>query len=210
MRSEIDTMIQRTQRYWYVDGLSEIFVGLVIILLGLYYLVLQRFAPGGLGALLLGIGQPIIILLAWWPGGKIVRMLKERITYPRTGYVTYPPKQYRKRRWATGAILALVFAAVVVSLETVFKIGQNNLPVIVGVMIGLSIAILGYRFRLNRFYLLAGYTFLLGILTSLLPLKDLDQNAFMLAFFGLGWIVSGAYTLIHYLKTTQPAGEELG
>jgi hypothetical protein len=202
---QIDTYIQRTQRYWYVDGLSEIYVGLVILVLGLYYLALDQFAPDTLGALLVGIGQPVIILLAWWPGGRIVRSLKERITYPRTGYVTYPAKRNRRRRLASGAIIAMLVAALVISLETIFQVSQNTLPVIVAAMMALAVAMLGWRFGLARFYVLAAYTLLLGIVTSWLPLVDFQQNAFLFACFGLGWMVSGTYALIHYLRTTNPA-----
>ncbi len=205
MRNQIDTIIQRTQRYWYVDGLSEMYGGLLVLLLASYYLALQRFASGSLGALLLGIGQPLIILLAWWPGGRIVRALKERITYPRTGYVAYSEKRNRRSRLATAAIVALVVAAVVAILETVFRVSENTVPVIIAAILGLFLAMLGWRLNLVRFYVLGVYTFLLGIVTSMLPLVGMEQNAFLLGFFGLGLIVSGAYTLVHYLRTTKPA-----
>jgi hypothetical protein len=208
MKNQIDTVIQRTQRYWYIDGLAEIAVGVLILILGLFYLLLYVIPNESLAAPLVGIGQPLIILLFWWLGGKSVRALKERITYPRTGYVAYPRKTRKFSRMALAGITGLVVSAAFALVQMALHINQNMIPMLAAAAMALAIAVLGYRFGLVRFYGLALYTLALGVITEFLPLVDLQQNAFLFSLFGLGWIVSGSITFIRYLNSTTPASQE--
>lgn len=210
MKSKIDTVIQRTQRYWYVDGLNEIATGLIILLIGIYFLVVNAFSTGALSAVMVGIGVPVLMLALAWAGGKIVKMLKERITYPRTGYIAFnPQKGGRRSKLKTAFIaagVAIAFAFLQVMLHP--ELSRVAMPILTAALIALAVALLGFRFGLVRFYYLAVYTALMGLLTAWLPLYDLGQNIFLFIMFGLGWVVSGAITLVRYLASTKPAGEE--
>ncbi len=205
MKSEIDQTIQRTQRYWYTDGLAEIAAGLVVLILGLLYLPLMLL-PQGAAALAVGLGQPVLILLGWWLSGRAVRRLKERITYPRTGYVAYPRK--KRRGWGKAAVTALCVAVFVVLVQTLIGEREQLLPVITGAFFALAFALMGYRLGLARFYLLAAFVLGLGVLTQQLGLRDMQQTAFFFSGIGLSWIASGAITLAHYLRNTQPPEAE--
>ena len=203
MKSEIDTVIQRTQRYWYVDGLGEMAVGLMLAIFGLYFSLLPLFENQNLG-LVVALGQPVLLLLLWWLGGKAVRALKERITYPRTGYVLVARKKKPLSRLALAAITAMVVGALVGLIQAFAAGSRLIIPTVVGAFLAFSVAIIGRRFGLARFYVLAAYTFGIGLLTGILSLTETQQNTFLFAMFGLGWIISGAVTFARYLASTRP------
>lgn len=207
MRSEIDTVIQRTQRYWYVDGLGEIAVGVMLLVFGLYYSLFGRVQDPTL-QMVVALGQPVVFLLLWWLGGKAVRSLKERLTYPRTGYVAMPRKKKPLSRLIIAALTAAVVGGLVGLLQALSSGARMFIPVVVALMLALSVALIAHRFALRRFYVLAAYTALLGPLAVFLPISESQQNVFIFSLFGFGWIVSGAVTLARYLASTQPPSED--
>lgn len=208
MKDNIDEVIQRTQRYWYVDGLTEIAAGSTIFILGLFYLVIYLAASFSGGAWLVGIGQPLLFLLLWFGSAKAVKALKERITYPRTGFVSFPRKQRSPtRRLAAGLTGAAVSIGLVLFLAA-FPERKTLMPVLVGLTAGLLPAFIGYRLGLTRFYLVGLYSLLVGVLAALYPLEENLQMALLTLALGLSWIVSGGVTLARYLRATRPLSVE--
>lgn len=207
MRDNLQEWSQRPQRYWYVDGLAEIGGGVVILSLGILFGISALLADGKLKGLLTGIGQPVLIiglsLLVRW----IVTYLKERITYPRTGYVAYRRPEPRRR--IGGILLTILFAAGIGMLVLISRSWLNLqwLPAVTGVFAGLLIYLIALRIRLLRFYLLAVFTLAVGVATSLLRLAEPYDSTLFFCLIGLGWIVSGTVTLIRYLRSTAPLAD---
>lgn len=209
MKDDIQATIQRTQRYWYVDGLSEIGTGSVILLMGLFYFALSLAQPGTVTALVVGVGQPVIILGGFWLASKAVTNLKERITYPRTGYVSYP-RRSGKRRWGVMATSAVIAIGLTLGVTQLAASGNRALiPVVTAALIALALALLGYRFSLQRFYVLGILVMLIGLLIAWLGLTEPLSTALFFSLFGLCMIAAGTITLIRYLHATQPLVEEL-
>ncbi len=206
MQNDIDTVIRRTQGYWYVDGLGEIAIGVMLGLFGLSFLVFD-LVPNGATELVVVFAQMLGFLGLWWLGGKAVRALKERLTYPRTGYVALPRKPRRTNRMVLAAIIAMLVSALVAFVQTAAS-SRAVTPILIGALLAISVAFLGRRFLLPRFYLLAAYALLVGATAGWLGLDDVRQSAFFFALFGLGWLVGGAVTLARYLAATRPAGED--
>lgn len=196
--------LNRPQRYWYVDGLAEMSGGAVIFLIGLVYAV-SGWLPQGLArGLLVGPGQIVVILGAGWLSRLAVRGLKERLTYPRTGYVEYQ-RPVRSRRLARVFMVGLL--AFAVSVMTAFLgrgLPERLWPFLIGLTLGLAFAYLGARIGLRRFYALAGFSLLLGAAGSWLNLTDPWSAAFIFGLEGLAWLVCGALVLRHYLRSTRP------
>lgn len=208
MNQQINDMIRRTQRYWYVDGLTEIGSGLIILLLGLFDLALAALPPQTPTAVLVAVGQPLLIIGGTLLISKIVRMLKERITFPRTGYVEYPEKRRGKRRAALALVAGLIAAGIFVLIDVLLNISANLIPVIVAVLLAISFALIGYRFGLTRFYLVAVFCLAAGLVISRYILQELQQSGLFFTALGLVWIVSGTIVLVQYLRSTQPTREE--
>ena len=178
----IDEMIQRTRRYWYVDGLAEMGAGVVILLYAAYMIGVSLFFKGQQEILTvaLGLGQPVVILVGGLLVKRVVRHFKETLTFPRTGYVSYP-RQKGSGRWQRILRTALVAAAVGGMVALVSQgLPENMMFLVSGAMIGLFLAYVGYSLGLTRFYVMAGLSVLLGAVCTLLHFQgDTHDGCFL-------------------------------
>ncbi len=201
MKDPIKDTMRKTLRYWYVDGLTELATGSLLALVGLFYAILAALVPEAAFKQLSGLGLPVLILIGGLVSRRAVSSLKERLTYPRTGYVAcIKPKTEQK-------VMAFLLA-VAGSLFFVFisvKLKLDWLPYTTpAFMAAVMVAFVGFTYGLRRFYGLAVYILLLGIPMVMLRLNDQANMAVFLAGCGAGFIVSGALTLRGYLQTTRP------
>ncbi len=209
MSDQIQDWTKRTQRYWYVDGLAEIGAGLTILMVGLCYLIFTFLHPSSLKNLILGLGLPVFIIGLAVFVRRIVRLLKEKITFPRTGYVSY--RRVEPRRKINSILVAILTASVlglIIYLSRTW-VKLQWLTSISGLFAALLILLIAYRIRLIRFFILAIYTCSVGLLASLVTVLGPFSNEFFLICLGLGWIVSGSVTLARYLHSTMPANAEV-
>ena len=200
----INETIKRTQRYWYVDGFAEIGVGILLMLVILFNYAASRVNQQTLQIALFVVGMPALILLGGRAVSRIVVKLKEKYTYPRTGYVSYPRKTGSKR-WSRALLAAILGAAV----GAVTSLLSGKLPPVyqqafVAVVIALSYIYIGYTIGLARFYIFAAASLALFGIAVLIHAVEMD---FLLLFFmgqGLAWVISGVFALCSYLKGSQP------
>lgn len=204
----IQNNLTRPQRYWYVDGLAELAGGVVIFLVGLCYAIAALLPEGLASGLVIGIGQPALVLGAAWISRRVVRDLKERVTYPRTGYVEYR-QPGGPNRWARVLLVALV-AFGISALTALLGRGLPDRvwPLLTGLLLALAIAYLGARIGLKRFYAVAGFSLLAGAAIYLLDLAGSWPAALIFGSEGLAWVISGLLTLVHYLGNTRPLDAE--
>jgi len=205
MKDPIAAMTQRIQRYWYIDGLYELSMGGFFFLFWLIYAAASRLSAWGLGWLV-PVSQVVLVVGAAWLVSRIVKQLKERLTYPRTGYVAYPQKKGKDRvlRIVISGGIALALSTFITTLARV-PAYNSWLPLISGVLIALAMLFIGYRFNLTRFFVLAAYDVAIGWAASSAALEDDQKFALFFCLLGAGFIVSGGLTLIRYLRSTQPA-----
>jgi hypothetical protein len=195
---------RQSQRYWYVDGLTEIGASVLILLLGLIYLAIGLLGNSPAGEWLSGIGEPGTLLIGYFIVNAVIRQLKRRVTYPRSGYVAYRQPKGKIRVIQLIFVMILAAGAAYMASTLGINFGQNTLQALLGLVLGAAIAYLGYDYGLQRFYWLAGFTLLAGVISAVLGLND---NYTMALFFGvcaLGWLASGGNTLIQYLRQTTP------
>jgi hypothetical protein len=195
---------QKTRRYWYVDGLAEIFIGLLLAVTGLMVLAMELLPPGSWQRLTLVAGMMVIILGGAWLGGRMVKAVKARITYPRTGYVSYrkPSPQQRQRNF----LIMIPIAAIWTTVVLIFGKGLIAwVPLIEGLVLAILLWVAGNG--LLRFYLLAGLSLAVGGILAYLRIgENVGQMTFN-SIMGLSLAVSGTLTLIHYLRQTSTQGD---
>ena len=204
---DIENVIRNTRRYWFVDGIVEIAGGALIASIALSYYLTSLITNVVIKSILLGLGQPVIILLGAFAIRKIVARLKENITYPRTGYLIYhnPPENRRIQR-----IIKVVFVAVIVSLVVGFfmqLLPIQLMPVISMILFSLFTIYLGYQYAVPRFYFVAFVLVVLGVIISLITTDDVNRFVILYASLGITWIGSGGIALINYLRKTKPVEE---
>jgi hypothetical protein len=206
MNKDINQIIRKTWSYWYVDGLVEIAAGSIVLLLSIFYAIAGMLGSGTISALILGVGQPLIIIGGIIVAGKVVKYYKERVTFPRTGYVSFP-KRSKKRRiitMITSMLISILVGILLISLLP--RIGRNYLPLITAFFIFLLLVAFGWRTNVFRFYLLGGIVLLTGVILTWQNLPEYLDFTLLLGVFGLGWVIGGSLALKDYLAHTQASG----
>ncbi len=207
MATNTETEIERqTRRYWYEDGFSEIALGGLFGAMGVLLAIDALSTAGSLPGPL-RVVAPVLLVLVVLLGATAmragIRATKERVTYPRTGYVAY-------RRPATGRRVVGVAAVLVVGVvaAAVMAGGGASTRVVAVQALTLAGALLvpAWRFGLGRFYALAAAVTAAGCLAEVLPLADTARSAVLYGGAGGALIVSGAWTLRTYLRQTGMPG----
>ncbi|NSW50972.1 MAG: hypothetical protein HPY85_00520 [Anaerolineae bacterium] len=214
----MNTVKKRVYQYWFVDGIYEIGFGCGLALFGATYYGIAQLQPTGLRQILMGFGYPFLVLGVMWGVGKLVRWMKHRITYPRSGYVGYHRdpwrNQVKKRLPRMALALFLILAANATAALCAERWGTTTANLVTWVLFGTVFAgaafWLGLRFGLKRYYVLAVHHILAGAVTGVWVGEPHQMLAFMLLA-GIGWTLSGLATLLVYLRrTAKDKGEADG
>jgi hypothetical protein len=202
MNNNLDQTIKRTRQYWYVDGLAEIAFGGLCLLLGLYFFSKATMSAQSPIGFVLDIGFVVLVVGYGFLAGRILKAMKMWLTYPRTGYVSYPRSKGNRRR--TTFIIGAIIAA---SLVVIFGTGLASsdwIPAINGLLIGGAWLFVAYKIGLPRFYAMALLSVFLGMVISIASLGDMLGLAVYYLATSLIILVFGGFALFTYLRDTQP------
>jgi tetrahydromethanopterin S-methyltransferase subunit G len=199
----INEIMRNTRKYWYVDGLSEIAGGVLIVMIGVTYYLSSLIPNVVIRSLMLGLGQPVVIILGSVLIGKAVKKIKETLTYPRTGYLSFRRRKSRKiSRILYGAVVGLLVGVVVGFFTSI--IPDRIIPLVTSLFIAVLIIFIGYQNNVPRFYVIAVLTVGLGLVISLWYPEGVLPFVFMFVGSGFLWLISGGWTLFSYLRNTTP------
>lgn len=196
----VEDASRRALRYWYVDGLTEIAIGLVLGLVALLFWI-EEVAPGTPLAQATAFTIPILVIASAFLVRWLIGNAKKRLTYRRTGYVSYhrPP---RWRYWL-GAVFGAFVGASVAALLTLAPGSVRWLPAIQGIAVALALALTGHRYNVQRFYLYAALALLTGFVAGNMPWSSERAAAVCFGGTGLTLAVGGVATLLLYLRRTS-------
>lgn len=202
--NDLNKTIRRTQQYWFEDGLVELLLGLLFLVLsGLFWWQVSsdsEYAP-----LVGGIAMPFIITLGAILMGVALRWLKQRLVYPRTGYVTYA-KPTHKQRGLSGLIGLLIGAGTAVAITQIDI--ANLATAFIGAGVGFGLFVIGVRFGLMRFWALAVWAVVVGVTIAFLGIDESVASTYALGLVGLGLMVSGGFTFWRYWQNSEPGSDE--
>ena len=207
---------KRAHQHWYQDGLGEMVVGIYFFLLALLFYI-EYFTQG---ANISAIGLPIITLGGVFAISPIVRRLKARFTYPRTGFVKHKEPSTRLR-----LLILVISLAVGGAIGTLvarqpwadFAIDSSQpedawlvwLPLAQAAVLAILFSFMAHRFGVVRYYVVAAVSVLAGVVIVAARLGDVLGTAVYLTVMFLALVTSGLATLRHYLRQTQPYREEV-
>jgi hypothetical protein len=205
---QIQQIEKRTTRYWFADGLAEMTVSFVFLVLALYFYLKLVVPVDSLLYPLLEMGFILFIVGGSFITSRIVNALKERLTYPRTGFVAYQQDRRGKSRSRIAAVFVVgVIVAAVTLLFTNNRTEFAWMPAITGLLLGLAtLFFIAPRIGLVRIYLLGGAAVVVGVAISLLGFEDIPGLAWFYFLAGAGVLLSGGLTLIAYLRSNQLEG----
>jgi MFS family permease len=197
---DIEKIEKRTVQSFYEDGLTEIALGLIFLLLGAYFYATTVVPEGSsLGAILTGLFV-LVIVSAGFLVNRLLRFLKRRITYPRTGYVSFKKKEpSRKRRVAT-AIVAMIISAGLAALYGMSPSIRLLLPAVNGLLFAVAVLLFANKVGLIRFFILAAASAVIGLAITAAGIGDTEGISLFYLLFGGAAIISGLAALIVYLR----------
>jgi len=202
MSTDIDSIMRKTRQYWYEDGLSELMVGLFFVGVGLLLLGDWATPATATWKWIWAPGFMLFAVIGLLVGRRAISWLKERVTYPRTGYVAYrrPPEVASKRRAMTAGVVAAAVSLALVTIVTYRQEFGRVGPLLLGLGIALLLIRFGSHTGLPRFFALAAWSLVLGIALALLSTTMSLTIGLYYALLGLAITSAGAYTLLRYLR----------
>jgi hypothetical protein len=205
MKDPTDRLIHRTQTYWYSDGLAEIGFTVICLVLSAYFFGQATLAPGSLLFRILDVGFLLILLGSGLIARKLITLLKTRLTYPRSGYVSY--KQPKPIQRLGSFILAMIISAGILLIFSSRDQIEYYMPAITGIIMSAVLTFFAYRSTVSRFYLLAAISALLGIGLTLSGIGDMLGLSYFYGLLGVVLLIFGLLVLRDYLNRTQPLEE---
>jgi hypothetical protein len=194
MNQDIDKIMKRTQSYFYEDGVAEIAVGVLFVAIGLLMLVIDAASTGPVLAVLTGLGLPALTIGGVFAVRWAVRVVKNRMVYPRTGYVSYREQPSRQPTFALLVMMAL-FVFILFLPEW-----AETMPVFEGWFLGVFFIYVGYRVGLKRLYAIGALAVLVGFGAAFLRLGDILGSTVTFGVTGLVLVISGGLALLAYLR----------
>lgn len=200
---------KRAMQYWYVDGSFEFSFGGFCLILAAYFYVSQLLTDSWMGGLMM-VFFILVMLGGGWLVNRLVMRMKERITFPRTGYIAFQRKT-GSRRWGRllllGATSATVSAVMVLLLAN-RPAGFDWTVAASGLLFGVAVTYLGFRTGEVRFFVNAALSIGFGIA---LGFANLPENSGLTAFYGLlglGMLLIGGISLWQYLRQNPAPAED--
>ena len=193
----------RTIQYWFEDGIAELGIGGLFLLLGIYF-YLQATLENGFLADLLSASFVLIFIGGWYLAQYFIRSLKERITFPRTGYVAYKFDKNNKKilRIALAIIVGALVSAALLMFFSSRPLGIDNImPAATGLAIAIVLGVMGLYTGLPRFYIPAVFSLLCGVGLTMSGIENILGTAFAYLATALVLLVTGAIVFRRYLNT---------
>ena len=213
MKNELRNFMGRAKRYDNIDGTSEICIGLALLgfaVAGYLQASLPKNASRPMQALVMYAGLIPALGLGYW----IRRIIKRRITWPRTGYVACGPvgKSRRNRMivgWLVGGIVGTGVACLLgyARRHGLISVRAISLLAIYVVLCVCWVLRMGREHAWKWLVLVFSALGLLAI-ALIVPGGVSEQQRPAMLFLGLVWLASGGATLYSYLRHTQPPAPE--
>lgn len=167
--TELDELALKTQQAFYEDGLADLFLGAILLLVAALFLLISHSVIFLVFAIL--ILNPIFLK-------ALIDKAKQRWVYPRAGYVEPKPLHNPTRRdnlLGVALILTLLFAPILI-LSVLYSytgliIWINWVaPVSLGLLFSIGPVIVARKYHIYRYYLFAILPPLVGLIIPWLNL----------------------------------------
>ena len=201
MNSKMQDVERRVRSYWYLDGIWEISIGGLFILLGSFLGLAGYFGEDTTAGLIVMVIMVPSMLAGIFGIQWIVNTLKTRLTYRRTGYVEYRSGAkggINNRYFVISLVLIVTFSLIV--FFTKFRELDSIVLATAAMFSVVFIFVRGKSSGVLRFYLLGVFSLLLGVGLSLDNLSRSYSLAIFFYLLGITVMVTGFIVLRRYIS----------
>ena len=209
--------LNRAYAHWLKDGIFEIGFGILLAGVGTLRAIIHFAGQKTPAYYWLSAGLFVFMFVVAWGGKRFGETLKERITYPRTGFMAFKPRTYNFKSilgFLALFILAGVLGGVVGMLAT--QPNQQEIggivPITQGIVGAMIFAYAAIRVELKRLYYPAVFSLGIGLVIGTLGVGVVLGLSFFYLSIGLIMIVTGGVALVQFLRSHEPVdlnGESL-
>ena len=197
---DIDRIEKRTVRSFYDDGSFEIASGFVFVLIGGYLYVQTALPKGSALAAIMGVALIGVIFLAGFLVNRIIRVLKRRITYPRTGYVAFKKQPVSPRKRRRAGLFGGFMGLLLVPLLSLAPSLSALLPIMVSFPLAMIAFKIANKASVARFFVLAAVSAVIGFALTAAGIGGARGIGLAFGLIGGSMILSGSTALIVYLR----------
>ena len=198
----------RTIQYRFEDGIIELVMGMMFLLVGIYFYLTATMENSQLAEVLTA-SFVLLFIGGWYLMQYLIRSLKERITFSRTGYVAYRKGQGKRSvRIIAAIVIAVLTGGLLVFAQIKTPQEWNLLPAFSGLVIAIILGLMGLQSELPRFYILAVISLILGGIFVPINLSNDLATASYCGAIGVVLLISGGTILRQYLLK-NPAQTEV-
>jgi hypothetical protein len=194
MSNPIQDLQKQTFRYYYQDGLVELAVGILFLVIGIDTYVISSLPTGTPLSIVAWIALPILTIAGIFGVQRIVKNLKEQHVHPRTGYIQYAAKPNRYRWLIVAFAFFLAISVILLPYEWLQKGSVTG-----GMILCVILASIGAQVDLKRLIWIGGSGVIFGLLFGFLPLTDNASLAATFAAVGSILVLSGSLAFRKYL-----------
>lgn len=205
MSMDIDNLMRKTKSYWYEDGLVELLAGLFFIAIGLLLLLDWRTPQDAAYKWIFAPGFAVVTIVWILVSRRVIGWLKERITYPRTGYVAYvqPARREKLPRVVMAGVVGAAVSLAVVSSLFLRQDLVRVVPVLLGAGVAALLVRIGGEIGLVRFLVMAVWSVVVGLALAWLTSDMGLSMGLFYALLGVAALLGGVLTLGRYLRAAR-------
>lgn len=202
-------ILNRAYANWLEDGLYEIGLGILLTGVGTLRAIIHFAGEKSAAYYWLSGGLFLFMIGSVWVGQRIGKVLKERITYPRTGFLAFKPPTYNFERILKLFVL-LILGGILGGMVGVLATQQNQqevggiVTITQGIIAAIAFIYTAKRVEINRFYYLAVISIEIGLALGMFRVGVVLGVSFFYLSIGLVMVVSGCIALVHFLSSHEP------
>ncbi len=197
---DIEKIEKRTVQSFYDDGSFEIALGFVFVLIGGYLYVQTALPKGSALAAIMGVALIGVIFLAGFLVNRIIRFLKRRITYPRTGYVAFKKQPVSPRKRRRAGLFGGFMGLLLVPLLGLAPSLNALLPIMVSFPLAMIAFKIANKAGVARFFVLAALSAIIGFALTAAGIGSARGIGLAFGLIGGSMILSGVTALVVYLR----------
>jgi hypothetical protein len=203
---DLTEMERRSKRYWNVDGIPEMVMGIVWIVWGAGFLVQNAIPKGSRFSSLESWILPIALVGSGFAASWIIKILKNKYTFPRGGYVKFnaPPRSQRILTAVVAGLAAAVFAALF-AFAASGRFDANVFGPIIGLIMAVGFLFGSRQPGLRHFVWFSLISLVFGAALYPLKLGWLALPWFFIVM-GVPFIVAGVCRLRAYVRSVPLQG----